>query len=213
MPAIADIRKEYMKQSLLEEEVEQDPFSQFGKWWDEAVKSEVEEANAMTLATATADGKPSARIVLLKAATPQGFVFYTNYSSHKGQQLAENPLACLVFFWTSLERQIRIEGTVEKVSEGESDEYFHSRPSDSRLGAWASPQSSVIPSRDTIEENLAHYLKKYPEGHIPRPPHWGGYLVRPVQIEFWQGRPSRLHDRILYTLQPDGGWKIERLAP
>ena len=213
MDDIAGIRKEYAMQTLSEEDVEVNPFLQFGKWWDEAIKSELEEINAMTLATASANGTPSARIVLLKAATSEGFVFFTNYDSNKGKELAQNPRACLVFFWSPLERQIRIEGMVEKINETESDEYFASRPVESRIGAWASPQSSVIAAREIIEENVAKYQQEFADGNIPRPPHWGGYIVKPVQVEFWQGRPGRLHDRIQYTLLEDGGWKIERLAP
>jgi pyridoxamine 5'-phosphate oxidase len=213
MQSIAEIRKEYKKQTLLESDVDRDPFIQFNKWWEEAVKSELEEVNAMTLATASSKGVPSARIVLLKGADENGFIFYTNYNSHKGHELAENPRACLVFFWAGLERQVRIEGSVQKVSETESDEYFASRPQDSRIGAWSSPQSSIISSREVIEENVIAYRKEFADGNIPRPPHWGGYMVKPVLIEFWQGRPSRLHDRIQYSLLDNGEWKIERLAP
>jgi pyridoxamine 5'-phosphate oxidase len=213
MENIADIRKEYMKQTLLENDVDANPFAQFNKWWYEALNSDLDEVNAMTLATASAAGVPSARIVLLKAATEEGFVFFTNYNSSKGRELAENPRASLVFFWSPLERQICIEGTVEKVSSGESDEYFMSRPEGSRVGAWVSPQSTVIASRAIVEERLAQYQQEFAGGNIPRPPYWGGYIVKPAQIEFWQGRPNRLHDRIQYTLQADGDWKIERLAP
>jgi len=210
---IADIRKDYIKQTLLEKDIDNDPFIQFDKWWDEAVKSELDEINAMTLATATSNGIPSARIVLLKSASEEGFVFYTNYNSQKGKELLENPNACLVFFWKELERQVRISGKVEKVSAEESDEYFASRPEGSRIGAWASPQSSIIASREIIEENIAKYQQQFQEENITRPLHWGGYIVIPSVIEFWQGRPSRLHDRIQYTLNEQGAWKIERLAP
>lgn len=210
---IADIRKDYQKQSLLETDVAADPFEQFNKWWDEAIKSELDEVNAMTLATASATGMPSARIVLLKSVSADGFVFFTNYNSHKGKEIEENPFACLVFFWKELERQVRISGTIEKTSEAESDEYFHSRPVGSRIGAWASPQSSIIPSRETIEKNMLKYETEFAGEEINRPPHWGGYIVKPTVIEFWQGRPSRLHDRIQYSKQEKGGWKIERLAP
>jgi pyridoxamine 5'-phosphate oxidase len=213
MQNIAEIRKEYKKQTLLETGIDSNPFTQFNKWWDEAVKSELEEVNAMTLATASANGVPSARIVLLKGAGEKGFVFFTNYNSHKGRELAQNPNACLVLFWAGLERQVRIEGTVEKISEAESDEYFASRPQDSRIGAWASQQSSVIETRANIEASAEQYRQKFADGNIPRPPHWGGYVVKPRLIEFWQGRPSRLHDRLQYTLLEEGGWKIERLAP
>jgi pyridoxamine 5'-phosphate oxidase len=213
MQNIAAIRKEYQQQTLLERDVDPHPLVQFNKWWEEALKCELDEVNAMTLATASASGIPSARIVLLKGVNEKGFTFYTNYDSHKGRELAENPNACLVFFWAGLERQVRIEGSVEKVSEAESDEYFASRPEGSRIGAWASPQSQAISSRAEIEENAQKYMKQFNAGSIPRPPHWGGYLVKPAGIEFWQGRPSRLHDRIQYTLLDNGAWKINRLAP
>ncbi len=209
---IADIRKEYQMQSLLETDVAGDPFEQFTRWWDEALKSELDEVNAMTLATASASGMPSARIVLLKAASDKGFVFFTNYTSQKAKELEENPFACLVFFWKELERQIRITGTIEKVSAAESDEYFNSRPAGSRIGAWASPQSSVIPSRETIEKNIEKYELQFDGAEITRPSFWGGYIVRPTVIEFWQGRPNRLHDRIQYS-KPDGLWTLVRLAP
>ena len=213
MNDIASIRKDYTLQTLTEKEVASNPVDQFTKWWDEAIKSEIDEVNAMTLATVDATGNPSARIVLLKGYDEQGFVFFTNYLSHKGEEMGQQPKACLVFFWKELERQIRIQGSVSKVSDAESDEYFNSRPAASRLGAWASPQSQVISSRETIEENLLAYKNKFEDGAIPRPPHWGGYRVHPQKMEFWQGRPSRLHDRILYTLTNTGGWTIERLAP
>lgn len=200
-------------QSLLETGVADDPFVQFDSWWDDAVKSELNEINAMTLATASATGMPSARIVLLKSVSEAGFVFFTNYNSQKGKELEENPRACLVFFWKELERQIRITGMVQKVSVEESDEYFNSRPEGSRIGAWASPQSSVIESREIIEINIANYARQFAKGEIARPPHWGGYIVIPSVIEFWQGRPNRLHDRIQYSKITDGSWKIERLAP
>jgi pyridoxamine 5'-phosphate oxidase len=210
---IAAIRKEYQMQSLSETDIADDPFMQFNNWWADAEKSELDEVNAMTLATASKTGIPSARIVLLKSVTEAGFVFFTNYNSAKGKELEENPNACLVFFWAALERQIRISGKVEKISAGESDEYFNSRPEGSRIGAWASPQSSMITSREIIENNTAEYLKQFADGNITRPPHWGGYIVMPSVIEFWQGRPNRLHDRIQYTKLKEGGWKRERLAP
>jgi pyridoxamine 5'-phosphate oxidase len=213
MPEIADIRKEYQKQTLLEKDVDSNPMLQFGKWWDDATKSEIEEANAMTLATATQAGIPSARIVLLKEYTDQGFVFFSNYESRKGNELSGNPQACLVFFWAALERQIRISGTVEKIPSAASDEYFSSRPQDSQLGAWASPQSRVITARKIIEERSIQYQQQFGNENIPRPAYWGGYIVLPHTIEFWQGRPGRLHDRIQYTLLKQGDWKIERLAP
>ena len=211
--SIADIRKDYKLQTLSKADVAADPFLQFDKWWDDAVKSEIDEVNAMTLATANKEGKPSARIVLLKGYDKNGFVFFTNYQSHKGHELTENPNACLVFFWAALERQVRITGTVEKITAAESDVYFESRPAGSRIGAWASPQSSVITSREIIEERQKEFEQKFNDGNITRPPYWGGYIVKPFEIEFWQGRPSRLHDRIQYTLQEESGWKIERLAP
>lgn len=211
--SIADIRKDYMLHSLNEADVAANPINQFTTWWDDAVRSEIEEVNAMTLATVTAEGFPSARIVLLKGYTEEGFVFFTNYQSHKGQELAQNPRASLVFFWKALERQVRIEGLAEKISAADSEAYFQSRPVGSRIGAWASPQSTVIPNREAIENNVFELEKKYGNGPVPRPEHWGGYMVKPVSIEFWQGRSSRLHDRILYTAQKDLQWKIERLAP
>ncbi|MFI5124676.1 MAG: pyridoxamine 5'-phosphate oxidase [Chitinophagales bacterium] len=213
MIKIADIRKDYQFKKLNREDAQDDAMQQFDLWWKEALSSEIDEVNAMTLATASADGLPAARIVLLKGYHAKGFQFYTNYNSSKGQQLLENPRACLVFFWKELERQIRITGIVEKLSEKDSDAYYQSRPAGSRIGAWASPQSEVIESSRWLEEKAAELGEKYAHAEIPRPPHWGGYLVRPVTIEFWQGRPNRLHDRLLYTLQDDGKWLIERLAP
>jgi len=210
---IADIRKDYQLQTLLETDVAISPFEQFNRWWDDAIKSELDEVNAMTLATASATGIPDARIVLLKSVSEEGFVFFTNYNSDKGKELEENPHACLVFFWKELERQIRISGKVEKVEAAESDEYFNSRPEGSRIGAWASPQSQVITSREIIEQNISKYEQQFAGGNIARPPHWGGYIVIPTVMEFWQGRPSRLHDRIRYSKLPAANWKIERLAP
>jgi pyridoxamine 5'-phosphate oxidase len=211
--SIADIRKEYRQRSLRESEAAPDPFRQFGTWWQEAINSEIDEVNAMTMATASADGVPSARILLLKGFDERGFVFFTNYNSYKGKQLEENPRACLVFFWKELERQVRITGLVEKVSEQESDEYFNSRPEGSRIGAWASPQSTVIENREWLEKQRYEYAQQFQSRPLTRPPHWGGYRVKPVTIEFWQGRPDRLHDRLLYTLKEDGNWVMERLAP
>jgi pyridoxamine 5'-phosphate oxidase len=210
---IADIRRDYSHKSLAENDVDANPIRQFEKWWDEAVHSKIDEVNAMTVATASADGLPAARTMLLKGFDEKGFVFFTNYESFKADQLAENPRACLLFFWKELERQVRITGLVEKISGKESDEYFHSRPEASRIGAWASPQSRVIESRRWLDEKFNELVKKMEGSEITRPPHWGGYLVKPVVIEFWQGRPSRLHDRIQYTLDDNGNWKIERLAP
>jgi pyridoxamine 5'-phosphate oxidase len=214
MPSsIADIRKDYQLQSLQENDVDAHPIRQFDKWWQDAIRSEIDEVNAMTVATASADGVPSARIILLKGYDEQGFVFFTNYESYKGKQLEENPRACLVFFWKELERQIRITGIVEKVSAEESDTYFNSRPEGSRVGAWVSPQSQVIINRAWLDEKQAALSKKFSIEPVTRPPHWGGYRVKPICIEFWQGRASRLHDRIQYTLREDGQWTIERLAP
>src|SRR6478735_826158 len=213
MSSIADIRKDYKLRSLNEEDVAADPFAQFQQWWDQAIESGIDEVNAMTLATASSDGIPSARIVLLKKFSIEGFTFFTNYDSFKGQQLIENPRACLVFFWKELERQIRITGLVEKVQAEESDSYFNSRPESSRIGAWASPQSKIIKSRVWLEEKEEEMKNQFKGKSIKRPEHWGGYRVNPVSIEFWQGRPSRLHDRIQYSLQENGTWTIERLAP
>lgn len=210
---MADIRKEYSSQTLLEKDVAANPIQQFQKWWDQAIASDILEPNAMTLATASANGLPSARIVLLKGFDEAGFRFFTNYASYKGMQLAENPKACLVFFWKELERQVRITGLVEKLPEQESDNYFHSRPIGSQIGALASPQSQVIENREWLEEEFKKGKEAVHDGTVPRPPHWGGYVVKPVTVEFWQGRVSRLHDRIQYSLQEDGTWKMERLAP
>lgn len=211
--SIADLRKEYSSRSLLESDIESHPVDQFQKWWTEAINSQIEEANAMTLATASTDGMPSARIMLLKGFDKNGFVFFTNYKSYKCMQLEENPKACLVFFWKELERQVRITGLIQKVPEKESDEYFYSRPAGSQVGAWASSQSAVIESRKWLEERYEQLSKEFEQKELKRPPHWGGYVVTPVIIEFWQGRPSRLHDRIQYSLSEDGSWKIERLSP
>ena len=222
--AIADIRKDYKLASLEETDVASNPIDQFTRWWNEAVSSQIDEVNAMTLATANAAGVPAARIVLLKGYDANGFVFFTNYESDKGKNLAQNPVAALVFFWKELERQIRIEGTVEKISAADSDRYFNSRPASSRIGAWASPQSAVIENRLVIEQNVERYSSIFANDSIERPDHWGGYIVKPTSIEFWQGRSSRLHDRIRYKLETSGynaatdtrtdaNWKIERLAP
>jgi len=209
---IAELRKEYKQHILSEKEADADPIKQFEKWWSEAIKSQVDEANAMTLATCNTSGYPSARIVLLKSFNEEGFIFFTNYESRKGLELQENPHACLVFFWRELERQVRIEGVVKKISELESDEYFSLRPQESRLSAWSSPQSKVIKARDLLEKNMAHYQEVFANGHIPRPECWGGYIVKPLVIEFWQGRPGRLHDRLQYTAT-EKDWQIDRLAP
>lgn len=213
MSTIADIRTDYQQRSLTENEVKQNPFDQFADWWAAAMHAAIDEVNAMTLATASPDGIPSARIVLLKGFDKKGFVFFTNYESFKGQQLAENPRACLVFFWKELERQVRITGLVEKTSAEESDAYFDSRPESSRIGAWTSPQSRTIDSRAQLEDSEKTFIQQFRGKPIHRPPYWGGYRVKPGTIEFWQGRPSRLHDRIQYSLQDNGSWLIERLAP
>ncbi len=210
---IADLRKDYTVSGLSEIEVNSNPFTQFQQWFDQVLAAQLLEPNAMTVATATADGKPKARMVLLKDFDERGFVFYTNYNSQKGQELAENPQASLVFWWAELERQVRIFGRVEKVSETESDKYFYSRPLNSRLGAWASNQSEVIESREVLTRQLQELQTKYHNQDIMRPPHWGGLRVIPTEIEFWQGRPSRLHDRLRYTRLDYGTWKIERLSP
>jgi pyridoxamine 5'-phosphate oxidase len=210
---ISDLRKEYSSQSLLETDVAADPIIQFNKWWEQAINSQIDEPNAMTLATASCDGLPSARIVLLKGFNDKGFVFFTNYKSYKAMHLKENPKACLVFFWKELERQVRIVGLVKKTTSEASDAYFNSRPRSSRIGALASPQSQVIKNRQWIDEEYLKLEKQYTEKDPARPGYWGGYIVQPIIMEFWQGRPSRLHDRIQYTLEKNGKWKIERLAP
>lgn len=211
--SIADIRKNYAHSSLLEKDAADNPVAQFTQWWEQALQAEIDEVNAMTLATASADGVPSARIVLLKDYSEKGFTFFTNYESEKGKQLAENPKACLVFFWKELERQVRITGLIEKIPVTESDDYFQSRPEESRIGAHTSPQSQVIASREWLEAQYAENTKRLQGKPIERPSYWGGYLVKPVLVEFWQGRPGRLHDRLLYTLKEDGGWQRQRLAP
>ena len=210
---VASIRRNYSQKKLTEQKAEADPIKQFAKWWKQAVKSEIEEVNAMTLATASSDGVPAARIVLLKDFSEKGFSFFTNYNSFKGQQLAENPKACLVFFWKEMERQGRITGLIEKLNAEANDTYFNSRPEESRLGAIASPQSQVIQNREWLDARFKQLKKEFKGKAVERPEHWGGYLVKPVIIEFWQGRPGRLHDRLQYTLDDTGNWKIERLAP
>lgn len=212
--SIADLRQNYTLAGLSETEVAADPIQQFQAWFQQALEANLIEPNAMTLATATPDGKPTARIVLLKGVNEQGFVFYTNYESQKGQQLIANPYAALVFLWDKLERQVRIEGKVEQLQPTESEAYFHSRPRASQLSAWASDQSRVIRDRDILEQKLTDLKAQYTEDTaIPLPPHWGGFRIVPNRIEFWQGRLSRLHDRLVYDVQTDGSWQIQRLAP
>lgn len=211
--SFADIRKEYMQRGLHESEVGADPIRQFEAWFDAAREVTPLEPNAMALATVGADGRPSLRMVLLKGVDERGFVFYTNYESRKGRELVDTPWAALTFFWPEMERQIRIEGQVERVSDEESDTYFHSRPIGSQLSASASRQSEVIPGREPLEERVAELAARYQDREIPRPENWGGFRVIPDFIEFWQGRPSRLHDRLRYRLSADGSWIIERLSP
>jgi pyridoxamine 5'-phosphate oxidase len=213
MNSNVEIRKEYNLHRFDLQDADEDAIRQFERWFQDAVKSGLDEVNAMTLATASADGLPSARIVLLKGYSKDGFQFFTNYESFKGKQLVENPRACLVFFWKEIQRQIRITGLVEKLAGKISDDYFNSRPEGSRIGAWASPQSEVIESSEWLDQKAKQLTEKFAGGTIPRPAYWGGFLVRPVTIEFWQGRPNRLHDRLQYSLQENGEWLIERLAP
>lgn len=213
MSSIADIRKDYKQASLDESEVGNEPIAFFSKWFADAEAAAVNEVNAMTLATVDAQSKPHARIVLLKGVDDRGFTFFTNYESTKGKNIAANNNAALVFFWPELERQVRVEGIITKVSEVESDEYYQIRPRGSRLGAWASPQSSVIENRSVLELNEKDFEAKFAGQEIPRPAQWGGYRVQPNRIEFWQGRPSRLHDRICFELKKQGSWNKFRLAP
>ncbi|HEY7330576.1 MAG TPA: pyridoxamine 5'-phosphate oxidase [Gemmataceae bacterium] len=210
---LPEMRKEYTWSDLYEADVAADPLRQFEKWFQEAIAAKLPEPNAMTLATTTPDGQPSARMVLLKGFDASGFTFFTNYESRKGRELATNPRAALLFFWAEFHRQVRIEGTVERVSEAESDTYFRSRPLGSRLGAWASAQSEVIASRAVLEERVREAMQRFPDGEVPCPPNWGGYRVVPLSIEFWQGRPDRLHDRLRYQRIQPSGWRIERLSP
>ncbi len=210
--SVADLRQNYTRAGLTEAEAQDNPFEQFRVWFDQAVSAQLLEPNAMTLATATPEGKPSARMVLLKGYDESGFIFYTNYHSQKGQELTANSWASLVFWWAELERQVRIFGRVEKLAESESDAYFYSRPDESQLGAWVSNQSQVIPHREALETRLGELEQQYKDKEIPRPPHWGGFRVVPTEIEFWQGRPNRLHDRLRYS-QQEKNWLRERLSP
>jgi len=210
--SLADLRKDYSLSGLLEKDLARDPFRQFEKWFQEAEAAKLVEPNAMTLATATKDGRPSARTVLLKGIDGRGFVFYTNYESRKGRELAENPRASLVFPWIALERQVIVEGTLAKLSREESAAYFHSRPRASQLGAWVSQQSSIITGRSVLEDAMKALEKKHAGAEIPLPPAWGGYRLSPESVEFWQGRRSRLHDRLRYRREA-GEWIVERLAP
>lgn len=210
---LAALRHDYVANGLRRADLAADPFRQFAKWFEEAAAAEIRDVNAMALATGTRDGTPDLRIVLLKDVSKGGFVFFTNYESAKGKQIDANPRVVLNFFWAQLERQIRISGAATKISDRESEEYFQSRPIGSQLGAWASQQSEVIASRDVLEAQLAEVARKFADKAVPLPPHWGGYRVVPETIEFWQGRTNRLHDRLRYTRQSDGGWLIERLSP
>ena len=209
---IADLRKEYTQNALELTEVNPDPIVQFQQWFEEAQSAQVPEPNAMNLATVSPEGQPTSRIVLLKGVQ-EGFIFYSNYESHKGKAIAQNRYVALTFFWPELERQIRIEGQAEKISEAQSTAYFHSRPRGSQIGAWTSPQSEIVEDRSVLTQRQEAYTREFEGKEVPKPDHWGGYQVLPDRIEFWQGRPSRLHDRILYTLQKDDSWKIQRLAP
>jgi len=211
--SIANMRKVYKLQSLHEKDLDPNPIAQFKNWWQQAVESKLEEPNAMTLATCDVSGKPSARIVLLKEIKDNGFVFFTNYQSRKGKEIEKNPFVSLLFFWKELERQVRIEGEIKKIPATESDEYFNSRPIESRIGAWSSPQSTVINNRDILQKNVEKYTTQFGTENIPRPDFWGGYIVEPYRIEFWQGRPGRLHDRFQYAVTENNEWIIKRLAP
>lgn len=211
--ALADMRKDYGLAGLLEQDLARDPFRQFEKWFEEAVAAKITEPNAMSLATTGDDGRPSVRTVLLKHCDGRGFVFYTNYESRKGRELARGGRAALLFPWVALERQVIAEGAITRVAREEADVYFHSRPRASQLAAWASPQSAVIAGRSVIEESYRAVEQKYEGREVPLPPHWGGFRLDPDRVEFWQGRRSRLHDRLRYRREPAGDWLVERLAP
>ena len=211
---LSDYRKSYNKEELLESTCPKNPMELFNQWFKNAEESKkIEEPNAMNISTIGKDGFPKNRIVLLKKIVPKGFIFFTNYTSEKGQAIKENNNICLSFFWPALEQQIIIKGKTEKLPESSSDDYFNSRPEGSKLGAWASNQSNVVASRKELEDNLRKFEEEFKHKQIPRPKHWGGYLTKPISIEFWQGRPNRMHDRILYQLEKDFSWKLERLAP
>jgi pyridoxamine 5'-phosphate oxidase len=210
---VSGLREEYTRAGLRETDAHPDPIEQFRGWFDEALAANLYEPNAMTLATATREGRPSARVVLLKGFDERGFVFYTNYEASKAQELEENPFCALVFYWGELERQVRIEGRAERVSEKESDAYYRSRPRGSQLGAWVSKQSRPVEDRETLEVRLRELEAEYEGREVPRPPFWGGYRIEPEEIEFWQGRENRLHDRLLYRRQDGGSWRVERLQP
>ena len=210
---INGLRNDFSLQTLDETLVNKDPVLQFAAWFKEAVEAKIPDPNAMVISTVSLEGKPTSRVVLLRNFNEKGFTFYTNYNSKKGKDISANPNVCLNFFWPQLERQLRVDGTAVMQTAAESDLYFNSRPKESKLGAWASPQSEKVSSRKEIDEKLAEITAKFNEKEISRPPFWGGYTIKPTSVEFWQGRPNRLHDRILYTLLNDDSWKIERLAP
>ena len=210
---LTGLRHEYDAHGLRRADLHSDPFKQFGAWFAAALAADIRDVNAMSLATATPEGKPAVRIVLLKSFDDRGFTFFTNYDSEKGKHLAANPHAALAFFWPKLERQIRVTGSVERTSREDSAVYFHSRPPGARLGAWVSKQCDVIDSRQILDARLEQMEERFADGEIPLPPHWGGYRLKPEQIEFWQGRPNRLHDRFRYSRQAEGAWQIDRLAP